>query len=173
MVRSPPAYQRIRQDRGLGQQLLEALLRCVFTREIRRRVAEDGLNGGVSRSSVSHHAVWASADQLKTLWEQPYPNVRSNREVIFRVHGVFAAVFHDLTASARLVLGAGREGKGDSPLCGRSRHAVPLKAPRKGLCRAVPRLRVTVKGDKTCVVLNGCSLSCVRGDDGCFPALPS
>lgn len=65
-----PAYEALRQDRGLRQQLLGALLRGVSTREYREVLPQMAETVGVSRSSISRQAIEASVEQLKQLQER-------------------------------------------------------------------------------------------------------
>ena len=70
-----PAYETLRQDRGLGQHMLGALLRGVSTREYQEVLPQMAETVGVSRSAISRKAVEASADQLKQLQERRWENV--------------------------------------------------------------------------------------------------
>ena len=69
-----PAYERLREDRGLGQHMLGALLRGVSTREYQEVLPQMAETAGVSRSAISRKAVEASEEQLQQLqerrWEQ-------------------------------------------------------------------------------------------------------
>lgn len=70
-----PAYQMLRQDRGLGQHMLGALLRGVSTREYHEVLPQMAETVGVSRSAISRKAVEASAEQLEHLQERRWENV--------------------------------------------------------------------------------------------------
>jgi transposase-like protein len=70
-----PAYEALRQDRGLGQHMLGALLRGVSTREYQEVLPQMAETVGVSRSAISRKAVEASAEQLKKLQERRWENV--------------------------------------------------------------------------------------------------
>jgi transposase-like protein len=70
-----PAYEALRQDRGLGQHMLGALLRGVSTREYQEVLPQMAETAGVSRSAISRKAVEASAEQLKQLQERRWENV--------------------------------------------------------------------------------------------------
>ena len=70
-----PAYEQLRQDRGLRQQMLGAILRGVSTREYDEVLPNMAETVGVSRSSVSRQAIEASAEQLKTLRERRWEDV--------------------------------------------------------------------------------------------------
>jgi putative transposase len=69
-----PAYEMLRQDRGLGQHMLGALLRGVSTREYHEVLPQMAETVGVSRSAISRKAVEASAEQLKQLQERRWEN---------------------------------------------------------------------------------------------------
>ena len=69
-----PAYEALRQDRGLGQHMLGALLRGVSTREYQEVLPQMAETVGVSRSAISRKAVEASAEQLKQLQERRWEN---------------------------------------------------------------------------------------------------
>jgi transposase-like protein len=70
-----PAYEMLREDRGLGQHMLGALLRGVSTREYQEVLPQMAQTVGVSRSAISRKAVEASAEQLKQLQERRWENV--------------------------------------------------------------------------------------------------
>jgi putative transposase len=65
-----PAYETLRQDRGLSQHMLGALLRGVSTREYQEVLPEMAKTVGVSRSAISRQAIEASVEQLKKLQER-------------------------------------------------------------------------------------------------------
>ena len=65
-----PAYEALRQDRGLGQHLLGALLRGVSTREYQEVLPKMAETVGVSRSAISRKVIEASAEQLRALQER-------------------------------------------------------------------------------------------------------
>lgn len=69
-----PAYEMLRQDRGLGQHMLGALLRGVSTREYQEVLPQMAETVGVSRSAISRKTVEASAEQLKQLQERRWEN---------------------------------------------------------------------------------------------------
>src|SRR5215467_12234634 len=70
-----PAYEKLRQDQGLQQHMLGALMRGISTREYDEVLPEMAETVGVSRSSVSRQAIEASAEQLQRLrerrWDTP------------------------------------------------------------------------------------------------------
>jgi transposase-like protein len=70
-----PAYHLLRQDRGLGQHMLGALLRGVSTREYHEVLPQMAQTVGVSRSAISRKAVEASAEQLRQLQERRWENI--------------------------------------------------------------------------------------------------
>jgi putative transposase len=70
-----PAYESLRTDRGLSEQMLGALLRGVSTRSYQEVLPEMAATVGVSRSSVSRQAIDASAEQLKQLQERRWEDV--------------------------------------------------------------------------------------------------
>jgi len=70
-----PAYERLRQDRGLGQHLLGALLRGVSTREYQEVLPQMAETVGVSRSAISRKAIEASVEQLQQLQERRWEDV--------------------------------------------------------------------------------------------------
>jgi transposase-like protein len=70
-----PAYEMLRQDRGLGQHMLGALLRGVSTREYQEVLPQMAETVGVSRSAISRKAVEASAEQLKQLQERRWEHI--------------------------------------------------------------------------------------------------
>jgi len=70
-----PAYEKLRQDRGLQQHMLGALMRGVSTREYDEVLPAMAETVGVSRSSVSRQAIEASAEQLKSLRERRWDAV--------------------------------------------------------------------------------------------------
>ena len=65
-----PAYEVLRQDRGLSERMLGALLRGVSTREYQEVLPEMAATVGVSRSSISRQAIEASTEQLQQLQER-------------------------------------------------------------------------------------------------------
>lgn len=65
-----PAYEKLREDRGLGQHMLGALMRGVSTREYHEVLPNMAETVGVSRNSVSRQAIEASAEQLQALREK-------------------------------------------------------------------------------------------------------
>jgi transposase-like protein len=70
-----PAYEKLRADRGLSDQMLGALLRGVSTRAYQEVLPEMAATVGVSRSSVSRQAIEASAEQLKELQERRWEGI--------------------------------------------------------------------------------------------------
>jgi putative transposase len=70
-----PAYETLRTDRGLSEQMLGALLRGVSTRAYQEVLPEMAATVGVSRSSVSRQAIEASAEQFKQLQQRRWEDV--------------------------------------------------------------------------------------------------
>ena len=62
-----PAYEALRNNQGLDAQMLGALLRGVSTREYHEVLPQMASTVGVSKSSISRHAIEASAEQLKQI----------------------------------------------------------------------------------------------------------
>jgi hypothetical protein len=69
-----PAYEMLRQDRGLGQHVFGALIRGVSTREYQEVLPQMAKTVGVSRA-ISRKAVEASAEQLKQLQEPRWEDI--------------------------------------------------------------------------------------------------
>jgi hypothetical protein len=65
-----PAYEMLRQDRGLGQHMLGALMRGVSTREYQEVLPQMAATVGLSRSAISRKVVEASIEQLQQLQER-------------------------------------------------------------------------------------------------------
>jgi putative transposase len=70
-----PAYEALRQDRGLSQHMLGALLRGISTREYQEVLPQMAATVGVSKSSISRQAIEASAEQLQQLRERRWDKV--------------------------------------------------------------------------------------------------
>jgi hypothetical protein len=70
-----PAYEMLRQDRGLGQHMLGALIRGAFTREYQEVLPQMAATVGVSRSAISRKVVEASIEQLQQLQERRWEEV--------------------------------------------------------------------------------------------------
>ena len=98
-----PAYEALRQDRGLGQHMLGALLRGVSTREYQEVLPQMAETVGVSRSAISRKAVEASTEQLKQLQERRWENVEI---LVVYIDGQRFAEHHILSA-----VGVDTEGK--------------------------------------------------------------
>ena len=65
-----PAYEALRQDRGLSQHMLGALLRGISTREYQEVLPQMAATVGVSKSTISRQAIEASVEQLQQLRER-------------------------------------------------------------------------------------------------------
>lgn len=98
-----PAYETLRQDRGLGQYMLGALLRGVSTREYDEVLPQMAEPVGISRSSVSRQAIEASAEQLKSLREKRWDTVEI---LVIYIDGQRFGAHHILSA-----VGVDREGR--------------------------------------------------------------
>ena len=95
-----PAYEMLRQDRGLGQHMLGALLRGVSTREYHEVLPKMAETVGVSRSAISRKVIEASAEQLRELQERKWDQVEILVVYIdgqrFGAHHVLSAVGVDV-----------------------------------------------------------------------------
>src|SRR5512142_245873 len=70
-----PAYELLRQDRGLGRHMLGSLMRGVSTREYNEVLPQMAETVGVSRSAISRKVVEASIEELKQLQERRWEGV--------------------------------------------------------------------------------------------------
>jgi len=66
-----PAYEQCQQDRGLGQRMLDIVMRGVSTRQYPAVLPAMADSVGISRSAVSRQTMEASAAELKQLLERP------------------------------------------------------------------------------------------------------
>lgn len=98
-----PAYERLRQDRGLGQHVLGALLRGISTREYQEVLPQMAATVGVSRSAISRKAIDASVEQLQQLQERRWEQVEI---LVIYIDGQRFAEHHILSA-----VGVDREGR--------------------------------------------------------------
>lgn len=98
-----PAYEMLRQDRGLGQHMLGALLRGVSTREYQEVLPKMAETVGVSRSAISRKAIEASAEQLQQLQERKWNQVEI---LVIYIDGQRFGAHHVLSA-----VGVDGEGK--------------------------------------------------------------
>lgn len=98
-----PAYEKLRQDRGLGQHMLGALLRGISTREYQEVLPQMAATVGVSRSAISRKAIDASVEQLQQLQERRWEDVEI---LVMYIDGQRFADHHILSA-----VGVDREGK--------------------------------------------------------------
>jgi putative transposase len=102
-----PAYALLREDRGLGQHMLGALLRGVSTREYHEVLPEMAATVGVSKSAISRKVVEASAEQLKQLQERRWDKVEILVIYIdgqrFGAHHVLSAVGVDATGKKHIL----------------------------------------------------------------------
>ena len=90
-----PAYEKLRQNRGLGQHMLGALLRGVSTREYQEVLPQMAATVGVSRNTISRKAIDASVEQLQTLQERRWENVEI---LVIYIDGQRFADHHILSA---------------------------------------------------------------------------
>lgn len=111
-----PAYESMREDGELGARMLDILMAGVSTRNYERVLPEMAKTVGVSKSSVSRHAVEASAKALEALAERRFDEVDILvvyiDGIIFGEHHVIVAVGVDSEGSKH-VLGL-REGASEN-----------------------------------------------------------
>jgi transposase-like protein len=98
-----PAYEKMRQDRGLGQHMLGALLRGISTREYQEVLPQMAATVGVSRSAISRKAIDASIEQLQQLQERRWEDVEI---LVMYIDGQRFADHHILSA-----VGVDRQGQ--------------------------------------------------------------
>jgi transposase-like protein len=98
-----PAYEKMRQDQGLGQHMLGALLRGISTREYQEVLPQMAATVGVSRSAISRKAIDASIEQLQQLQERRWEDVEI---LVLYIDGQRFADHHILSA-----VGVDREGQ--------------------------------------------------------------
>jgi putative transposase len=98
-----PAYEALRQDRGLSQHMLGALLRGISTREYQEVLPQMAATVGVSKSAISRQAIEASAEQLRQLRERCWDKVEI---LVIYIDGQRFAEHHVLSA-----VGVGMEGR--------------------------------------------------------------
>jgi transposase-like protein len=118
-----PAYERLRQDRGLEQHMLGALMRGISTREYDEVLPKMAETVGVSRSSVSRQAIEASAEQLKTLRDKRWDAAEI---LVIYIDGQRFGAHHILSA-----VGVDREG---------SKHILGIEAGATENAASVKRL---------------------------------
>jgi transposase-like protein len=118
-----PAYEQLRRDRGLRQQMLGALLRGVSTREYDEVLPKMTETVGVARSSVSRQAIQASAEKLKSLRERRWD---STEILVIYIDGQRFGEQHILSA-----VGVDREGR---------KHILGIEAGATENAAAVKRL---------------------------------
>lgn len=97
-----PAYEKLRQERGLEQHMLGALLRGISTRQYDAVLPKMAETVGVSRSSVSRQAIEASVEQLQALREKRWD---STEILVIYIDGQRFGAHHILSA-----VGVDREG---------------------------------------------------------------
>jgi putative transposase len=123
-----PAYEKLRQDRGLQQHMLGVLLRGISTREYDEVLPEMAETVGVSRSSVSRQAMEASAEQLQALREKRWD---TNEILVIYIDGQRFGAHHILSA-----VGVDREGR---------KHILGLAAGATENAAAVKRLLIHLR----------------------------
>jgi len=124
-----PAYEKLRQDRGLQEHMLGALMRGISTREYDEMLPKMAETVGVSRSSVSRQAVEASAEQLQALREKRWD---STEILVIYIDGQRFGAQHILSA-----VGVDREGH---------KHILGIEAGATENAAAVKRLLTHVRG---------------------------
>jgi transposase-like protein len=120
-----PAYEKLRQDRGLEQHILGALMRGISTREYDEVLPKMAETVGVSRSSVSRQAIEASAEQVKSLREKRWDSTEIQILVIY-IDGQRFGAHHILSA-----VGVDSEGR---------KHVLGIEAGATENAAAVKRL---------------------------------
>jgi len=90
-----PAYEALRQDRGLSQHMLGALLRGISTREYQEVLPQMAATVGVSKSAISRQAIEASAEQLQQLRERRWDKIEI---LVIYIDGQRFAAHHMLSA---------------------------------------------------------------------------
>lgn len=123
-----PAYEKLRQDRGLEAHMLGALMRGISTREYDEVLPKMAETVGVSRSSVSRQAVEASAEQLKALHEKRWD---ATEILVIYIDGQRFGAHHILSA-----VGVDREGR---------KHILGLEAGATENAAAVKRLLIHLR----------------------------
>lgn len=102
-----PAYEMLRQDRGLGPHMLGALLRGVSTREYQEVLPQMAETVGVSRSAISRKVIEASVEQLQQLQERRWDKVEILVIYIdgqrFGAHHVLSAVGVDVEGKKHIL----------------------------------------------------------------------
>jgi len=116
-----PAYEKLRQDRGLEQHMLGALLRGISTREYDEVLPKMAETVGVSRSSVSRQAIEASTEQMKALREKRWD---ATEVLVIYIDGQRFGAHHILSA-----VGVDREGRKHilGIECGATENAAAVK----------------------------------------------
>ena len=118
-----PAYEKMRQDRGLQQHMLGTLMRGISTREYDEVLPQMAQTVGISRSSVSRQAIEASAEQLKLLRDKRWDTTEI---LVIYIDGQRFGAHHILSA-----VGVDREGR---------KHILGIEAGATENAAAVKRL---------------------------------
>lgn len=102
-----PAYQALRESAQTGEEMFEALLKGVSTRNYREVIPRLADSAGVSRSAVSREAGEAAARQLEQLLERRWDDVEILVIYIdgmqFGSHHVISAVGVDITGRKQVL----------------------------------------------------------------------
>lgn len=102
-----PAYESLRKNASVGQQMLGALMRGVSTREYDEVLPDMAASVGVSKSAVSRQAAEASAEQLKQLqdrrWDQTELLILYIDGQRFGPHHIISAVGVDIEGKKHIL----------------------------------------------------------------------
>ena len=90
-----PAYERLRDDAGMGQRVRDILVAGVSTRRYAAVLPQAAGTVGVSKSAVSRRFVEASAEQLAALNERDLKNLKL---LVIYIEGIVVAGHHILAA---------------------------------------------------------------------------
>lgn len=90
-----PVYEALRQNRGLSQHMLGALLRGISTREYEEVLPQMAATVGVSKSAISREAIEASVEQLQQLRERRWDKIEI---LVIYIDGQRFAKHHVLSA---------------------------------------------------------------------------
>ncbi|MBI4467882.1 MAG: IS256 family transposase [Acidobacteria bacterium] len=90
-----PLYQQLRQEEGLGDRMMEVLMRGVSTRHYAEVLPAMADTVGIARSSVSRKFIQASARQLKAWCERP---IKGEEILAVYIDGVVYGTHHVIGA---------------------------------------------------------------------------
>lgn len=122
---SVPAYERLREDAGMGARVRDIMVAGVSTRRYARVLPEAAATVGVSKSSVSRHFAEATAAQLAALNER---SLKDLKLLAIYADGIEVAGHHILAA-------LGVDEHGDKHLLGLRAGASENKQVAKDLLR--------------------------------------